>query len=294
MYHLYPYIEWYIQFACSTPNVTRSPEDTVSEISDDNYPNIAHSFAITGVMIAAMLLFSPIMVLAEQIDQEALSLVYEVLAVGTPCLYAYAMRKRRTGRTSFNLSFENTRIIPLVVIAAPLLLFGIAGPLSEFVPMPDSVRDAFSMALGQTSIFTFAMMVIAAPILEEVLFRGLILDGLLRQYSPSTAILISSFLFAVAHLNPWQFVTGMVLGLFMGWVYYRSRSLLAVIIIHAAANLSAYCVRLLLEPDSMKQSIAENLGGALNYGVFIAGSTLVFVLCIYLLSREFVKQSAHG
>lgn len=46
-------------------------------------------------------------------------------------------------------------------------------------------------------------MVIAAPVLEELIFRGMMLEGLLKKYSPVTSIIISSILFGVAHLNPW-------------------------------------------------------------------------------------------
>ena len=51
---------------------------------------------------------------------------------------------------------------------------------------------------------------IAAPVLEEMLFRGVILRGFLRQYSRTFAILWSAALFGIAHLNLYQFVTAFV------------------------------------------------------------------------------------
>ena len=42
--------------------------------------------------------------------------------------------------------------------------------------------------------------------------------------------------FGFFHLNPWQFIPAFALGLFMGWVYYRTRSLMTTIFIHFVAN----------------------------------------------------------
>src|SRR5690606_30966839 len=89
--------------------------------------------------------------------------------------------------------------------------------------------------------------VIAAPILEEVIMRGIILDGLLKRYSPVRSILFSSFLFGLLHLNPWQMVSAMVIGIFAGWVYYRTRSLALPILIHATNNLSAFSMGYIMQ-----------------------------------------------
>jgi membrane protease YdiL (CAAX protease family) len=59
-----------------------------------------------------------------------------------------------------------------------------------------------------------------------LIYRGIVLEGLLKKYSPIFAILFSAFLFAIAHLNPWQFVVGMVMGIFNGWIYFKVRNLL--------------------------------------------------------------------
>jgi membrane protease YdiL (CAAX protease family) len=59
---------------------------------------------------------------------------------------------------------------------------------------------------------------VAAPVLEEMLFRGVILRGFLRQYSRTFAILWSATLFGIAHLNLYQMATAVVLGIVSGWL----------------------------------------------------------------------------
>jgi uncharacterized protein len=146
---------------------------------------------------------------------------------------------------------------------------------------------------SQTGVFAFILMVIAAPILEELIFRGIILDGLLKRYSPIKSILISSLLFGLVHLNPWQFLTGLIIGVFSGWIYYRTRSLSLSIIIHASANLSGFLMRCFIDTDSsMDDTLLEMYGGLTNLILVIVGSIIIVTICIYFLKIEFNKQKS--
>ncbi|WP_185850980.1 CPBP family intramembrane glutamic endopeptidase [Blattabacterium cuenoti] len=79
--------------------------------------------------------------------------------------------------------------------------------------------------------------VLLAPICEEVLFRGIILNGLLKnKIHPIKAILFSSFLFGLSHMNPWQFVGGFFIGSFIGYIYYTTSSIIDCILLHIFNN----------------------------------------------------------
>lgn len=78
--------------------------------------------------------------------------------------------------------------------------------------------------------------VILAPVVEELIFRGIILTGFRRNYPAFLAIFLSALLFALFHLNPWQLLPTFLLGLLLGYVRLRSGSLLAAIITHALHN----------------------------------------------------------
>ena len=71
---------------------------------------------------------------------------------------------------------------------------------------------------------------------EELAFRGFILNGLRRRFSPGTAILISSFLFALAHMNVFQFLPAFVLGTVLGVLAVRSGSVLPAMVCHLCHN----------------------------------------------------------
>ena len=78
---------------------------------------------------------------------------------------------------------------------------------------------------------------IIAPIAEEYLFRGLMMRKMLRwNISPWYAIIGSSIMFGLIHLNPAQIPGPIILGIVMAWMCYRTRSLIPGIIIHITNN----------------------------------------------------------
>ena len=264
----------------------------MTDLESRSYPNIGQSFGILGIILLAAILASTLFLLNKFIDIEALQLIYYLLTFGVSFWIVYSIRKRKTGESTFNLKIETKRIIPFIVVAAIGLLFGVISPISELIPMPEFFKNAFLNMAKQSGFFSFLLMVIAAPILEELIFRGIILDGLFKKYSPVTSIIISSIIFGLAHLNPWQFVAGFVIGIFAGWIYYKSKSLSLVIIIHAAVNLTGYLMRYFgdFDSSSMNKTSIESYGGILNYILAIVVSILAISVCVYYLNNEFKKK----
>ena len=82
----------------------------------------------------------------------------------------------------------------------------------------------------------FLTAAVAAPLFEEVLFRGFLLPSLTRYMPVWGAILFSSFIFASAHLSLSEVIPLTLLGAILAWVYTRSRNLLAPMLIHSLWN----------------------------------------------------------
>jgi membrane protease YdiL (CAAX protease family) len=104
---------------------------------------------------------------------------------------------------------------------------GGSNPLLQIV-----LEERDPIALG---IFFFTAAV-AAPVFEELLFRGFLLPSLTRYTSVTSAIVFSSLLFAIAHLSLSEVLPLAVLGSVLGVVYTRSRSLLAPMLLHSLWN----------------------------------------------------------
>lgn len=77
---------------------------------------------------------------------------------------------------------------------------------------------------------------IAAPVFEELIFRGFLLPSLTRYFSVTTSIFASGFLFAIAHLSLAEILPLATLGIILGVVYTRSRNILAPMLLHSLWN----------------------------------------------------------
>jgi uncharacterized protein len=263
----------------------------MSETNIKYYPNIIQSFGIAGILILCMIIFLPVHMLNKLIGYEAMFLIYYLLAVGISFYIIGLIKKKKTGNNSFNFTIENKRIIPFVIVGIIFLYCGIISPLTALIPMSESTKVTFMNSGKLPGIFTLFQSVIAAPILEELIFRGIILDGLLKKYSPTKSILISSLIFGLIHLDRFQFVNALLIGIFFGWIYYRSRSLTLSIIIHAVANLASILMRYFIISDSLKDNILLGMyGGIMNLIFAVVGSVIILLFCFYFLNKEFNKE----
>ncbi|MEZ7507827.1 type II CAAX endopeptidase family protein [Cloacibacterium sp. Arc13] len=150
-----------------------------------------------------------------------------------------------------------------------------------FGPLYDQMSDAFSTIATDTAGI-YLLTVLFAPFLEEILFRGIIQKGLINKgVKPAKAIIFSALAFGIFHLNPWQTVNAFLLGLVLGVVYYKTKSLLMPILLHAFNNfISAY---LLLNGNS--ESVTENLHLSEYYGL-IVGIVLLSVSYYLFMYRN--------
>ena len=80
--------------------------------------------------------------------------------------------------------------------------------------------------------------VILAPLLEELLFRGLLLQRASRNWSKWPSVIIVALLFAIYHGNPIQGIYAFLMGLIMCLLAYRYKALLPSILFHFSANLT--------------------------------------------------------
>jgi uncharacterized protein len=122
--------------------------------------------------------------------------------------------------------------LPIVVVVSLInqKLWQGQGGSNPLLQLALESRD--SLALG---IFFFTA-AIAAPIFEEILFRGFLLPSLTRYIPVWGSILASSLLFAIAHLSLSEVLPLTALGIVLGVVYTRSRNLLAPMLLHSLWN----------------------------------------------------------
>lgn len=126
----------------------------------------------------------------------------------------------------------------LIIIGFRLFYAGSIAHLTHLMPIPKYITDAFEQ-LNSNYVYLLLSVCIFAPFIEEFLYRGIILSGLLKKYSPLTSIILSSLIFAIVHMNLPQGINAFILGLFLSLVYYKTKNLYICIFMHFINNLCA-------------------------------------------------------
>ena len=90
-------------------------------------------------------------------------------------------------------------------------------------------------------VWFFLVGAVLAPFIEEIFFRGFLFQGLRAQYGWVPAMLISSTVFAVAHLDPVSLIPTFILGNLLAYLYHRSNSIWPSTILHVLVNSFGLC-----------------------------------------------------
>jgi membrane protease YdiL (CAAX protease family) len=275
-------------------------ENTIINESNDSpifaepaYPNVRALIKLFFVLFLYMIAGGILLGLfAHEITRLGSSLLKSLLSLLSYVItflvtIRYAIKKSKKQQPySFSIGFNKIQgwVIPVLIISTLAFVVNLEH-IADLIPMPDSVQKFFE-SVFKKDIFSVITIVIAAPVLEEILCRGIILQGLLKNYSPNKAILISALFFAIMHLNPWQALPAFFGGLFLGWIYYKTRSVIPGMIIHATINATATAFLFL---PKQQQSLL-NLLGKPYYIVLCLFSVIVFVAGCALIHRK-VKVS---
>ena len=168
--------------------------------------------------------------------------------------------------------------------------------LQELLPeMPNIVEDELKMILGNR--WGYLAVGLLAPLAEEIVFRGAILRTLLGNdsptstgYRPMVAIALSAVFFAVAHLNPVQMPHAFLIGLLLGWMYWRTGSILPGLAFHWANNSVAYvCYNLF--PSQEDMTMSEFFGGSQTHVAMALFCSLLILLPALFQLNVWMKKT---
>ena len=166
-----------------------------------------------------------------------LFLALSALALWLPFVFMLRWVARRAGtdfRTYFGLRFTKTDWlgIPLGVFCQVVLMNVINWPLNKWFPEtfnPERIetraRDLVDAAQGAWFIVLFVVVVIGAPLVEELVYRGFIQGGLQTRIGSTWALIITSAWFTVIHLEPIEFPGLFAIALVLGLCYRRTQRL---------------------------------------------------------------------
>ena len=111
-----------------------------------------------------------------------------------------------------------------------------------------SSKENYQQVIGLikgSPIVSFLDFCILGPIIEEVLMRGFLLDGLSTNHGKIIALLISAAFFSILHFNIAQIVPSFICGIILGLLYYHTDSIFSCILAHIGYNTISYMVIML-------------------------------------------------
>ncbi len=155
--------------------------------------------------------------------------------------------------------------------------------MQEHMPeLPNIVEQEFDMILADR--WGYVAIGLLAPLSEEIVFRGAILKSLLgvERLGAWGAIALSAVFFSLAHFNPAQMPHAFLIGLLLGWMYWRTGSILPGVAYHWANNSAAY-ILYHVYPDPDIKLIHVFKGSEQHVLMAVAFSLLILLPALYQL-----------
>lgn len=239
------------------------------------YPPPNEVFLVLIISIASALLEGAVLV---KFERTALFLT-ELLFLVPPVIYLWLKRYPLKKCLRWN------RVNGLILIAAVLIGLSLVVLLDEldrvinlFFPMPEDLRNVLFDFLKLKTWYDYLIVgsgvILVASFAEESLFRGFLQVSLEAHGGVTRAVLFSALLFALAHFNPWWLVQILILGVFLGFIAWRSNSAFPGMIIHGLNNGLA----LFLGSEVSQEKFAwYSLGEHVSPFVLIVAAALLFI-----------------
>ena len=164
--------------------------------------------------------------------------------------------------------------------------------LQEQMPeLPNLMELQFDMIMKDR--WGYVVIGLLAPLAEELVFRGAVLRALL-SWHPShwVGIGVSALFFALVHGNPAQMPHAFLIGLLLGWMYYRTASILPGVVYHWVNNSIAY-VLYNLYPDPSVQ-LVDIFGSQRTAMGAVFFSLLILAPSVYQLHLRMRKAKSEA
>jgi uncharacterized protein len=211
---------------------------------------ITFSFFVLQVIFAGLGAI-PLAIYSEFISEDAefFDLFSHPAVLGTlntiaciPLLIWGYRRSRARLHEALGLHAFSYALIPVLIplaFGSQVLACELGTLISRMVTMPNFDSD-FLSSIARFPIAAFLVLVVVAPVTEELVFRGIVYRGLRKRKSTRAATLFSAAMFSILHLDPTQMAPVFCLGLVLAHAYERSQSVGPCMLLHAFFNLLAY------------------------------------------------------
>ena len=159
----------------------------------------------------------------------------------------FLIRKKKFTKEVCIRKIPVTGILPIAIMAAAFNV--ITTVIISFMPWPQEWMDSYveSSSAIDGSVMAWITAVLMAPVLEEIVFRGLMYTRLKKGLPAIIAAIITSLAFGIAHGTVIWAIYTFVFSMILIWVFEKFQSLTACIVLHMAYNLSGMALSVIPE-----------------------------------------------
>ncbi len=191
----------------------------------------------------------------------------------------YLKIRKHDIKTTFRANRVDNQIVGVSVllgISITVLVDELDRIIATFIEVPPEWHEAISQALAIDSlsdaIILFTGAVLFASVFEEMIFRGVLQQAFEQRVNLPKALFSTALVFAFLHLlSPW-IIQILILGLILGYLAWRSNSIIPGIILHCFNNTFALLL-LNIPPESMQW---YNWNGHVNPPILVMASGITF------------------
>ncbi len=165
----------------------------------------------------------------------------------------------------------------VIIGAAACIGFNILIEITGIINWGGGFEDTSEAIYGGNPLVMVLGVVFLIPLVEELVFRGVVYERIRQYGGAKVAILLSAVYFGLFHMNVPQGIYAFAIGLIIAWIYYKYKSVWAPVLFHVSAN--GISVVLTFTP------FLSELNGV-GVIVLCVAALLVTALMIYLISRS--------
>ncbi len=159
----------------------------------------------------------------------------------------FLIRKKKFTKEVSLRKFPVKGILPIAILAASFNV--ITSVVISYIPWPQSWMDSYmaNSSAIDGSLMAWLTAVLMAPVLEEIVFRGLMYSRLKKGLPVIAAAIVTSLAFGIAHGTMIWAIYTFIFSMVLIWVFEKFQSLGACIVLHMAYNLSGMALGLVPE-----------------------------------------------
>ncbi|MDA9746301.1 CPBP family intramembrane metalloprotease [Prochlorococcus sp. AH-736-K20] len=214
---------------------------------------IAGGFVVLGEVVSPLFSISLVELFSKNISNElsqSLKIFFGYLFMAIPPLWiVYYQIKSLNGKFTLKKDYLQFNFLPIkysiiqgikgwLTIVPFVLLISLI--MNNLIDNQNGSNPLLEIVLNNNNYFSFFLLFVTttllAPLFEEIIFRGILLPTLSREFGVISSIIVSAFIFALAHLSLGEMPPLFVLGIGLGITRIASGSLFSSIIMHSLWN----------------------------------------------------------